>query len=241
MYRLLALGLTMALIGVTTSFLSAAPSEEQKASKEKLRDLSDFIGGWKGTGVTKEAPKPKDPFWSEKVNWGWRFKGDDAWLTVSFEGGKFLKDGEVRWNGKNNTYQLTATPVGGKDKVVFDGKLVKVGENERLKFSRTDPKTKEIQNFDLWVAGEIRLNYRVETKASEKALAKLQFKYDSTKEGESFGKKEKGPECVVSGGRGTTPVTYGGKTYYICCSGCADAFKENPKKYVDEFEAKKKK
>ena len=36
-------------------------------------------------------------------------------------------------------------------------------------------------------------------------------------------------------------VQYMGETFYVCCSGCADAFKENPKKYVDEFKAKKKK
>ena len=56
-----------------------------------------------------------------------------------------------------------------------------------------------------------------------------------------FWPKRKAPECVVSGGRGTTPVQYMGETFYVCCSGCADAFKENPKKYVEEFKAKKKK
>jgi YHS domain-containing protein len=31
-----------------------------------------------------------------------------------------------------------------------------------------------------------------------------------------------------------------GETFYVCCSGCRDAFNENPKKYVDEFKAAKK-
>ena len=237
MMRLLALGLTVGLLGLTTSYLVAAPTEEQKTNKEKLRELSDFIGGWKGSGATKDQPKAKDPFWSETVNWGWRFKGDDAWLLVEFKGGKFLKSGEVRYNAKKKVYELTATPVEGKDKLVFDGKY----DDDKLIFTRTDAKTKEIQTFRMWVAGEIRLNYRVEKKATAKALAKLEYKFDATKEGESFGKKEKAPECVVSGGRGTTAVTYMGETFYVCCSGCADAFKENPKKYVDEFKAKKKK
>jgi hypothetical protein len=238
MKRLLALGLTVALLGLTATLLSAAPTEAQKENKEKLRELSDvFIGGWKGSAATKEKPKGRDPFWDETVNWGWKFKGDDAWLHVEFKGGKFLKSGDIHWDGKKDVYVLTGTPAEGKDKPVFEGKYA----DEKLTFTRTDAKTKEIQTFRLWVAGEIRLNYRVEKKASAKALAKLEYKFDATKEGESFGKKEKGPECVVSGGRGTTPVSYNGKTYYVCCSGCADEFKANPKKYVDEFEAKKKK
>jgi hypothetical protein len=239
MMRLLALGLTAALLGASATYLlEAAPSKEQKEQKEKLRELSDvFIGGWKGSGATKEQPKAKDPFWTEKVTWNWKFKGDDAWLALTFEGGKFLKSGEIHWNAKTEKYELTAVPVQGKDKLTFEGEF----EKEKLTFTRTDPKTKEIQTFRLWVAGEIRLNYRVEKKASAKALAKLEYKFDATKEGESFGKKEKAPECVVSGGRGTTPVTFMGETFYVCCSGCADAFKENPKKYVDEFKAKKKK
>ena len=62
-----------------------------------------------------------------------------------------------------------------------------------------------------------------------------------TKEGESFSGGGKKPECVVTGGLGTMQVSYNGKTYYVCCSGCADEFKARPKKYVDEFEKKMKK
>ena len=35
-------------------------------------------------------------------------------------------------------------------------------------------------------------------------------------------------------------VSFQGKTYYVCCSGCRDAFNEEPEKYIAEFEAKKK-
>ena len=68
------------------------------------------------------------------------------------------------------------------------------------------------------------------------------YQVGATKEGESFaatGSSEK--ECPVSGGLGTIPVSYNGKTYYVCCSGCRDEFKANPEKYVKEFEEKRKK
>ena len=36
-------------------------------------------------------------------------------------------------------------------------------------------------------------------------------------------------------------TSYKGKTYYFCCTGCRDAFKDNPEKYIKEFEARKAK
>ena len=40
-------------------------------------------------------------------------------------------------------------------------------------------------------------------------------------------------------GLGTTPIQYKGETYWVCCSGCAEAFRENPEKYIAEFKARK--
>ena len=67
-----------------------------------------------------------------------------------------------------------------------------------------------------------------------------EFKVEATRDGVSLGGKESKNICVVSGGKGTMQVSYKGETFYVCCSGCADAFKENPEKYVKEFKAKKK-
>jgi YHS domain-containing protein len=36
-------------------------------------------------------------------------------------------------------------------------------------------------------------------------------------------------------------VSFQGVTYYVCCSGCLDAFNENPAKIVAAYLAKKKK
>ena len=46
---------------------------------------------------------------------------------------------------------------------------------------------------------------------------------------------------TAGGGKGTIAVTYQGKTYYVCCSGCRSEFNENPQKYIDEYHAKKAK
>jgi YHS domain-containing protein len=43
-----------------------------------------------------------------------------------------------------------------------------------------------------------------------------------------------GPECIVTGGTGTSTVTYKGKTYYVCCSGCRQAFEDDPEGILAE-------
>jgi len=237
MKRLLALGLIIGLAGLATTTL-AAPSSDLKTKKEKLRELQEFIGQWNLNGSTKLRPGPRDKFWSETVDWGWKFKGEDCWLTVNFKGGKFLTSGEVHWLIKEKKYELTGTPAGSKEKVTFKGTL----KDDKLTFERTDTKSKEIQRVRMNTAADgIRFVYLVDRKTQSGTIWKLEYMASGNKKGESLAKKEKKPECVVSGGVGTSTVSYNGETFYVCCSGCAEAFKENPKKYVDEFKKNKKK
>ena len=58
------------------------------------------------------------------------------------------------------------------------------------------------------------------------------YQVGATKEGEPFADEAKRPECIVSGGRGTIKVSYDGKDYDVCCSGCRDKFKGDPEKYI---------
>jgi YHS domain-containing protein len=54
-----------------------------------------------------------------------------------------------------------------------------------------------------------------------------------------------GPLCIVTEGKGTSKVTYKGKTYWVCCSGCRDAFLDDPEGVLadarERAAAKKKK
>src|SRR5262249_23496450 len=85
-----------------------------------------------------------------------------------------------------------------------------------------------------------RFLYRSEVRAAGKALYVKKYSVGATKEGVAFAGGDGRPECIVSGGLGTTPVAYMGKTYYVCCSGCRDEFRENPEKYIKESEERKK-
>jgi hypothetical protein len=204
-------------------------------SKEKLQSLQDlFIGGWKGSGANKKT----NDIWRESIDWSWRFKGDDAWLTVRFTGSKLYKSGEVRWLPDQKKYQMTLVDKQDK-KAVFLGDLKK----DALALERLNPDTKDTEILKIKTAGGgIRAVYDFSVRAEGRTVAFNTFQLAYTKEGESFGTEtNKKPECVVTGGLGTTAVSFQGVTYYVCCSGCLDAFNENPAKIVAAYLAKKKK
>jgi hypothetical protein len=234
MKRLLALTLTLALPVLARA--ADPPAGDKAAAKEALQALQEFIGEWKANGGPDKARfDPRDPTWQEALRWAWRFKGDDAWLTLEVKGGKVLKSAEVRYLPARKKYQLTALDPEGK-KRVFEGEL----KDDVLKLERTDPDTREVQQITMTTAAEgVRFIYRVGHKPAGSTLLRKDFLVAATKEGESLAAKDKKTECVVSGGLGTMPVSYKGETYYVCCSGCRDAFNENPEKYIAEFKAKK--
>ncbi len=237
MKRLLSLGLLLSMLGILLLPLRGL-SADSKATKEALQALGEFIGEWKGSGgPDKPRPSPRDPIWSEQINWTWRFKGDAAWLVMTIKNGKHFVSGEMRYLPEKKVYELTTVDKDG-GKQVFTGTI----KNEILQLERTDPKTKEVQQLFMSTNNEgARFIYRLARKKAGSTLFQKDFLVSSTREGVSLGLKEKKNVCVVSGGAGKTMVSYKGETFYVCCSGCAEAFKENPEKYIAEFKAKNKK
>jgi hypothetical protein len=212
-----------------------ARDDQQTETKAALQALNDFIGDWKGSGAPETSPA-RDT-WQEAVSWSWRFQGDKAWLTMKVQNGKHLKSGELRYFPDKKRYQFTAVDANNQ-KLVFQGEI----KNDYLTLEHIDPSTKETRRLVMNSAGDgVRFIYRHAHKPAGRTVFTKDYQVAFNKEGENLAAVEKKVECPVSGGLGKIPVSYKGVTYYVCCSGCRDAFNENPEKYVKEFEAKKKK
>src|SRR2546425_12672178 len=221
MKRLWAVGVLCSLVVLVQAL--AGGSGKQAQAKEALQALQDYIGSWKGNGTSE---KNKSEIWNEKVNWSWRFKGDDAWLTMDFGQSKHYKFGELRYLTAKKTYELTLFDK--KDaKQIFEGKLTGP-KKDKVVFERLDAETKDTQQIAMNMAGGgIRSVYTYSIKPESRTLFNKQWQVAFTKEGESFATAKKQNECVVTGGLGTMTVSYKGMTYYVCCTGCRDAFNEN--------------
>jgi hypothetical protein len=224
--------LAAVIILATASQAIAADAPTKKTYKDALQAFNDLIGSWRCTGTPEGKRKE---FWTETMAWQWQFKRDEAWMTVAFEKGKYFTGGELRYVTEKDHYQLTVETV-DKTRLAFTGDL----KEKVLTLERDDADSKEGQRLVFTFLHPNRILYRYEVKSAEqKNFAKV-YQVGATKEGVPFAEGETGPECVVSGGLGTIKVTYKGQTYWFCCSGCRDAFKDDPEKYIKEYEAKKK-
>jgi YHS domain-containing protein len=214
--------------------LSADPIDQPKSAKEAFQPLNPLIGAWKATGRADDKEKT---FWAERVEWAWKFNGDDATLTAAFEKGKHFASAELKYDLKAGEFTLTAVTPDRAERV-FVGKLTAGKQKEAiLTLERADGAT--VHQFTLTVLHHNRHLYQLSTRPKDATGFTRQFQVGATKEGEPFAEGAKGPECVVSGGRGTISVTHKGETYYVCCSGCRDEFKADPDKYVKLAKEKK--
>jgi YHS domain-containing protein len=205
-----------------------SPQDAAKA-KKALQAVQDFIGVWNLEGTQKAGAKTES--WKEQVSWGWRFKGDDAWITVNFaEGkGKYYSKGELRYLVKEKKYRLALTDA-DKAERVFLGEPLRAGG---LKMESKDAKTGDVYRMTLnTLADGVRFQMKVEKQDGGKGLFTTAYQMNGNKDGESIAATAKKPECIVTGGAATIKVSYQGKDYYVCCSGCRDAFTENPEKFV---------
>ena len=217
------------------------PSETAKplAAKDALQPFNVLIGSWKGTGYPEGVSREDRAagMWVETISWEWQFRNQDAWLKVTFEKGKYYTGGELRYSAAKRAYQLAlATP--DKSTHTFAGTL----KDRVLTLDRVGGPAGEEQRLVVSLLHHNRYLYRLEARPAGAAVGfTKRFQVGATKEGVAFADVPKGPECIVSGGAATMRVTYQGKDYYVCCSGCRDAFKEDPEKFIQEAAAKGKK
>lgn len=214
-------------------------SKADKAKvKKALQELQEFIGQWNVEGLQKVAGRTEA--WKEKLEWSWKFDKEDkdnAWIVLKIENGKHFSGGEVRYVVPKKKYELTLTPTDGKSKpMTFEGDL----RNGVLTFLGTDPATGDVTRIKINTAAE-GIRYAASFEKQEKGRGPFSdlYKLNGTKEGESFAAGAKKPECIVTGGAATIAVSYMGKTYYVCCSGCRDEFLANPEKILAEAAKRK--
>jgi YHS domain-containing protein len=215
-------------VGATLGHSAQPKPEDAAKAKKALQEVQDFIGIWNLEGLQKTGPKTES--WKEKVSWSWKFKGDDAWIVVEFaEGkGKYYSRGELRYLVDKKKYQLTLTTP-SKTEEVYLGEL-KAGT---LKLERADPKSGDVTRLSIeTLADGVRMQFKVEKQDGGKGPFSPVYQMAGNKDGESIAGTTKKPECIVTGGAASIKVSYMGKDYFVCCTGCRDAFTENPEKFV---------
>lgn len=201
-----------------------------ETAKEELAKLAEFVGPWTVNG--DGTVDGKKSLWKEKWSWAWKFdKGGVPSLAAKVEDSKYFTEATVAYDPASKGYKAVLKDDKGETQE-YTGEIDRRGI---FVLSRTDEKTKDVHKLKLSTAASgIRLNVLYEVQTGGKGLAGTVYKASGNKEGQSIAGGVRKPECVVTGGSASIKVSYKGKDYYVCCSGCADEFRANPEKYVNK-------
>jgi hypothetical protein len=230
------------VVGLALGGVDATEAAE-KSADSVLKPLQDYIGQWKGVGQPRRGSA--DGGWIEEAEWRWDFSDKKiAALVFTAPKGKHLVEGRITADGaadatgKLNLKLAGKTAAGGT--VNYAGVIDPAAGT--LTFTAEEAPENEPHRITVRFAAEkkrliVMLERRGATADSYLRLAEVGY----TRQGSGFGAGKFEPECVVTGGVGTMPFSYKGKTYYVCCTGCRDLFDSDPDTYIAEYEAKLKK
>lgn len=209
-----------------------AAGEGSREIPEPFARFEPMIGSWKGTGVPS-ANRLKG--WAETHVWAWKFaKGKPVGMTLEFKGDKALTQAQLSYDAGAKQYRLEGTDASGKP-VTYTGAMDKVGK--ALVLNRSGAPAGDGKDRLTIRPNSNLIRYTMEFDRQEPGAPQFKRVVDVglTKEGESFAAGAAAanlPKCILTGGAATMSVSYQGKSYPICCSGCRDEFNENPEKYV---------
>lgn len=221
---------------------SVAWAEEEKpaavsADKQKLAAIQGVVGSWRGVGQLQRGSTKGS--WVEKADWAWDFSGGTVAIIGKLSDGKYLQSLKLMATADGKKYRLEL--VGPDGKSVGEPWLGTVAEDGGITFTSPSPAEGVLSRVTLrQVAGGDRMLILLEKASSASAggfarLAEVGY----TRKGSGFGQGVQGRECVVTGGAGSMEVTFMGKTYAVCCTGCRDYFNDNPAKTLAEYRERK--
>ncbi len=213
---------------------SPTPKRSINSDKKALSKLQDYVGAWRGVGQLRRGSNRGA--WIEQSDWAWKFTDDEALLRFDSSKGKYFKQGALYPADKAGQYQLRATTADGDQKVKYTGSL---SEDNKLVLIADDAVEGMPDRISIrLVAAGKRLVVLYERASGESRFARL-AEVGYTRQGSNFGKGTSFVECVVTGGQGTIAVMHEGKTYYVCCTGCKDAFEDDPEGILAEYRQRK--
>jgi hypothetical protein len=238
------LHLALLLIASTLVGHAAEPADsagkDAAKQKERLASLQTFVGSWRG--VAQPQRGSNKGAWTEQAEWAWRFQADRTALVAKIADGKFFSTFQLQPDEQPDHFVLLATPVAQENEAAaepirYQGRLDDEG---KLILTAADPPAglpTRISFRTVAHGDRLLVLYESQVAARERFGRLAEVGY--TRKGSRFGQGSTGPECVVTGGFGSIEVSYQGKKYFVCCTGCRDYFNDNPEEVLAEYAARK--
>lgn len=229
---------------------SSAAEETDPASAETvlsaMQPLQVLLGKWNGTPRKSTVDEPQ---------WVWDFQSNRAQPALVFKSAKnvFVREGHLTFLPAEQQYQFAwTTPEGDKRllKGTFTKPVQDVAGDDSKKLQRTykltlaeaEPKEGEQWQLAIEQIENNRYVLEIDRRRGKGPYQRIDT-FNTLREGTSFAISDTDygeQTCIISQGKGTSTVSYMGKSYYVCCSGCKAAFEEDPERWIAKWEARQK-
>ncbi len=236
--RMLVAGLLFAL--VVWSIGRELTAVEEPAPKDPsrviavLKPYQNLVGEWRGVGQPRRGSNRGA--WQETVAALWQIQGRHPGIQWQVTEGKLWKSALLT-TGDDVAPFVLRVQVDDTTERVYQGKT----EADRLVLESPADAAGDVHRLTVtWLGGD-RVVFLAEKRAAAQTFYQRVAEVAYQRQGTRLAAKDGGgPECVVTGGVGTIEVKYEGKTYYVCCTGCRDAFNDDPKGILAEYVERKK-
>jgi len=212
--------------------------------------LQVLLGTWHGT-TQREIGQFKA---IDEPNWVWDFQTDrnQPALVMTSASSPYLRSARLTYLTDRQIFQMQGVDPEGQIRVLegtfsepvqeFQGDDQKMHVKYKLELTQVAP----VQVRDQWqiVLNQQENNRYLQEMARKRGASYLRIDTVATqRQGTSFAKSDAGygeKECVISGGLGTIQLSYKGKSYWVCCTGCKAAFEEDPASWIAAYDKKSK-
>lgn len=219
------------------------------AVMDRMKPLQILLGQWRGITRKQQSLVPHQWVWDLKTN-----PAQPALVLTSAES-PYFRDGRLTWLAKEQAFEFSGTNGDGNQQVLrgrFSQPPKQVAgdadDQPQMTFKLELVEAGETQSPESWklVFNQQENNRMLVELSQRRGRGKFRLKdtIGCQREGTSFAISDTDygeKTCVISQGLGTTAVSFKGKTYWVCCSGCKAAFEEEPEKWIARFEAMKAK
>ncbi len=227
----------------TTAGSKPDPEQQIRTVITRLQPLQILLGQWRGT-----TRREYENFKAVDIHeWVWDLRTNPAQpaLTIQSDKSPYVKTGRLTWDSEQNRFAMTVSDPGGTARQ-FTGDFTEpvheiVGSDDKLHrvFRLEFNQIENGESGELWqlaFAQQENNRYLLEVGKRRGKADFTRFDTVSTqREGTSFAVSDTGyaeKTCIISEGLGTTEVTYKGRSYWVCCTGCKAAFEEDPDTWI---------
>jgi YHS domain-containing protein len=219
----------LAALSVFLLLFSPDDPPGRAADQAALKPFAGLVGEWKGTGQPQRGSARGA--WTESADWSWKLTNDSAALAYSSPKGKYLRSAVLHPAKEKGEFLFDAVLADGSKRSLTG----KIKERGALALVTPGGLHAGLDAITITPLHDTRFLMLLEDEKAGR-LGEVGF----TRQGVAFAAGDASPVCIVTEGRGTIAVAHKGKTYYVCCSGCRDLFKDDPEGVLAEADRRAK-